>query len=165
MIRESYLLWYKLKKIKRFGKDNRTAARIRFLDSSIYGIRVKAFLQLIGYILICFVFISTLVFLSPAKTSKHNHIETKSGKPANEEKVFKIASMFMCSCNKCKMESLEVCKCNRAVEERNLIRKCTEQEDPIGKIVQTIAKQYGFLKAEYADDYDVDKSQIWSNSN
>lgn len=154
-----------MKRLKRFEKYKATTARIPFIESFIYGIKVKAFLLLLGFILLSFIFISTLVFLSPAKTSKHNHIETKSGKPANEEKVFKIASMFMCSCNKCKMESLEVCKCNRAVEERNLIRKCTEQEDSVGKIVQTIAKHYGFLKAEYANNYDVDKSQIWSNSN
>ncbi|KAF0153543.1 MAG: hypothetical protein FD143_75 [Ignavibacteria bacterium] len=154
-----------MKKIKRLGRQNTTTVRNHFLDSSIYGIQVKAFLQLIGYILICFIFISTLVFLFPAKTSKHNHIETKSSKPAIEENVVKIASMFICSCQKCKMESLEVCKCNRAIEERNLIRKCTEQEETVNNIVLTIAERYGFLKAEYANNYNVDKSQIWSNSN
>lgn len=154
-----------MKKIKRLGKYNTTTNRIRFLDSSIYGIQVKAFLQLISYILICFIFITTLVFLFPARTSKHNHIEKKSSKPANEEKVINIASMFICSCPECKMESLEICKCNRAIEERNLIRKCTEQKETVNKIVLTIAERYGFLKAEYANNYDVDKSQIWSNSN
>lgn len=154
-----------MKKIKRLGKQNTTTDRIRFLDSSIYGIQVKAFLQSIGYILICFIFISTLVFLSPVKNSRHNHIETKSSNPAIEAKVFKIASMFICSCRKCKKESLEVCKCNRAIEERNLIRKYTEQNETVDKVVLTIAERYGFLKAEYANNYNVDKSQTWSNSN
>ncbi len=154
-----------MKNNKHFGKHNTTTFRKRFWDSSIYGIQVKAFFQLIGYILICFIFITILVFLFPARTSKHNHIETKSSKPAIEEKVVKIASMFMCSCSECKMESLEVCKCNRAIEERNLIRKCTEQEETVNKIVITIAEQYGFLKAKYANNYNVNKSQIWSNSN
>ncbi len=154
-----------MKKIKQLGKHNTTTTSIRFLDSSIYGIQVKAFLKLFGYIFLCFVFISTLVFLFPAKTSIHNHIETKSSKPGIEEKVVKIASMFICSCKKCKMESLEVCKCNRAIEERNLIRKYTEQNETVEKVVLTIAERYGFLKAEYANNYDVAKSQIWSNSN
>ena len=112
-----------------------------------------------------FIFISTLVFLSPVKSSKHNHVETKSNNPAIEVKVFEIASMFKCSCKKCPVESLEVCKCNRAIEERNLIRKYTEQNETVDKVVLTIAERYGALKAEYASNYDVDKSQIWTNTN
>lgn len=154
-----------MKNIKRLGKHNTTTDRTRFLDSSIYGIQIKAFLQLISYILICFIFISALVFLLPTKTSNHNHIETKSSKPAIEEKVVKIAAMFICSCKKCPIESLETCKCKRAIEERNLIRKSAEEEETVNKIVLTIAVRYGFLKAEYANNYNVDKSQIWTNSN
>lgn len=154
-----------MKRLKRFEKYKATTNTIPFLQSYIYGVKVKAFLQLIGFIILCFTFISTLVIISPVKDSKHSHVETKSSSQAIEAKVFKIASMFRCSCKKCPIESLEVCKCNRAIEERNFIRKYTEQEDSVGKIVQTIAKHYGFLKAEYANNYDVDKSQIWSNSN
>jgi|GEM_PF-3784184 cytochrome c-type biogenesis protein CcmH/NrfF len=154
-----------MKRLKRFEKYKATTNTIPFLQSYIYGVKVKAFLQLIGFIILCFTFISILVFISPAKDSKHAHIETKSSSPAIEEKVFEIASMFRCSCKKCPVESLEVCKCNRAIEERNLIRKCTEQEENVIKIVLTIAERYGFLKAEYANNYNVDKSQIWTNTN
>ena len=154
-----------MKRLKRFEKYKATTNTIPFLQSYIYGVKVKAFLQLIGFIILCFTFISILVFISPAKDSKHANIETKSSSPAIEEKVFEIASMFRCSCKKCPVESLEVCKCNRAIEERNLIRKCTEQEENVIKIVLTIAERYGFLKAEYANNYNVDKSQIWTNTN
>ncbi|MFA7422070.1 MAG: hypothetical protein WCZ90_20465 [Melioribacteraceae bacterium] len=154
-----------MKRLKRFEKYKATTASVPFLESFIYGIKVKAFLLLLGFILLNFVFILTLVFLSPVKSSKHNHVETKSNNAAIETKVFEIASMFRCSCKKCPVESLELCKCNRAIEERNLIRKYTEQNETIDKVVVGIAERYGFLKAEYASNYDVDKSQIWTNTN
>lgn len=149
----------------KFEKYKSTTDGISFLESVFYGIKVKAFLQLIGFILLCFTFISTIVFLSPVKSSKHTHIETKSNKRAIEAKVFEIASMFMCSCKKCPIESLEVCKCNRAVEERNLIRTCLKKNETLNNVVLKIAERYGAFKAEYANNYDVDKSQIWTNTN
>ncbi len=154
-----------MKRLKRFEKYKATTARIPFIESFIYGIKVKAFLLLLGFILLSFIFISTLVLLSPVKSSNHNHVETNSNNPAIEVKIFEIASMFMCSCKKCPVASLEVCKCNRAVEERNLIRKYTEQSETVDKIVLTIAERYGALKAEYANKFDVDKSQIWTKTN
>lgn len=154
-----------MKRLKRFEKYKATTNTIPFLQSYIYGVKVKAFLQLIGFIILCFTFISTLVIISPVKDSKHSHVETKSSSQAIEAKVFKIASMFRCSCKKCPIESLEVCKCNRAIEERNFIRKYTEQNETLDKVVVAIAERYGFLKAEYASNYDVDKSKIWTNTN
>lgn len=154
-----------MKKLKRFEKYKAHTDRISFLESVFYGIKVKAFLQLIGFIILCFTIISTLIILSPVKDSKHTHIETKNSIPAIEAKVFELASMFMCSCKKCPIESLEVCKCNRAIEERNLIRKCIEGNETVDKVVSAIAERYGALKSEYANNYDVDKSKIWTNTN
>ena len=146
-----------MKRFKRFEKYKATTASVPFLESFIYGIKVKAFLLLLGFILLNFVFILTLVFLSPVKSSKHNHVETKSNNPAIETKVFEIASMFRCSCKKCPVESLELCKCNRAIEERNLIRKSVGQDKPIESIVLNIAQQYGAIKEQYAIHYNIDQ--------
>lgn len=133
-------------------------------NRSFYGIPLKNLFLLTGFIFLVFSFIGLLEILSPTKVNQSRKMETKSKNPVIEAKVFDIASKFICSCGKCNEKSLEVCKCERAIEERNLIRKNTEQKESIDKIVLIIANRYGFLKSEYANNFKVDKSKIWTNS-
>jgi predicted RNA-binding Zn-ribbon protein involved in translation (DUF1610 family) len=89
-------------------------------------------------------------------------VELKSSNPVVEAKVFEIASKFVCSCGTCNEESLEVCKCEAAVEERQFIRDYLEQNQKPEDIVVAVANKYGWMKAEFAANYNVDASRVWN---
>lgn len=91
-------------------------------------------------------------------------VEVKSSNPAVEAKVFEIASKFICSCGSCNYESLEVCTCGRAIEERQFIRDYLEQNHEPENVVIAVANKYGFLKAEFAAQYNMDPSRVWSSN-
>lgn len=90
--------------------------------------------------------------------------ETKSSNPVVEAKVFEIASKFVCSCGSCNEESLEKCKCAIAVEEREFVRDYLEKKGKPEDIIAALANKYGYLKAEYANAYNIDKSKTWSST-
>ncbi len=90
-------------------------------------------------------------------------VETKSSDPVVESQVYAIASKFVCSCQSCDQLPLESCKCGIAVEERQFIRSYLEKNQKPDDIVVTLANQYGWLKAEFAAQYKVDKSKVWNN--
>lgn len=89
-------------------------------------------------------------------------VEIKSSNPAIESQVYAIASKFVCSCQSCNQLPLESCKCGIAVEERQFIRVYLEKNKKPDDIVVALANQYGWLKAEFASEYKVDKSKVWS---
>jgi response regulator RpfG family c-di-GMP phosphodiesterase len=89
--------------------------------------------------------------------------EQKSTNPAVEAKVFEIASKFVCSCGSCNEESLEVCSCGRAIEERQFIRNYLEQNQKPEDIIVAVANRYGWIKAEFAANYNVDASKVWKS--
>lgn len=91
-------------------------------------------------------------------------VELKSTNPVVETKVYEIASKFVCSCGSCNEESLELCKCERAVEERQFIRDYLEQNQKTDDIVIAVANKFGWIKAEFASNFNIDSSRIWSPS-
>jgi len=90
--------------------------------------------------------------------------EVKSSNPVVETKVYDIASKFVCSCGSCNEESLEICKCERAIEERQFIRDYLEQNQKTDDIVIAVANKFGWIKAEFASNFKIDSSRIWSPS-
>lgn len=90
--------------------------------------------------------------------------ESKSSNPVVEAGVFTIASKFVCSCGSCGEQSLEKCKCATAVEERQFVRDYLEKKNKPEDIVVALADSYGFLKAEYANEFKVDSSKTWSST-
>lgn len=88
--------------------------------------------------------------------------EVKSSNPAVEAQVYEIASKFACSCGTCGEESLEKCTCPRAVEERQFIRDYVERKGNPTDITVALANKYGYLKAEYAKNYNIDPSKVWT---
>lgn len=75
--------------------------------------------------------------------------------------VNNIASMFICSCGKCK-DSLEICNCEKAVEERNFIKERIDKKVSNVNITVALAGEYGFMKSAYAKDYNVKDSQVFN---
>lgn len=88
-------------------------------------------------------------------------VEVKSNNPAIESKVTEIASKFICSCGTCNEKSLEICTCPTAIEERSIIRKALEQNKSNKEIIYLVANKYGWLKTQFASQYEVDESKIW----
>lgn len=89
-------------------------------------------------------------------------IELKSNNAVIEAKVYDLASKFVCSCGSCNEEPLESCLCPTAVEERQFIRDYLEKNQNADDIVIALANKYGWLKAEFASEYNVDVSKIWN---
>jgi len=89
-------------------------------------------------------------------------LELKSENLVIEAKVYDIASKFVCSCGTCGEEALETCKCGRAIEERNFVREYLELDWKTEDIIIALANRYGYLRSEFANTYNVDKSKIWT---
>lgn len=112
-----------------------------------------------------FVSIGVIALLNPLFFTNEEELypkESKSLNPAVEAKVFEIASKFVCSCGDCNEESLEKCKCAKAFEERQFVRDYLERNNKDEDIIAALANRYGYLKAEYAKNYNIDKSKIWT---
>lgn len=88
-------------------------------------------------------------------------VETKSANPVIEAKVFEIASKFVCSCGSCNEEPLETCKCATAVDERQFIRDYLQENQKPDDIILAVANKYGWLEAEFASTFNVDRSKVW----
>lgn len=103
--------------------------------------------------------------LDKSRIYEQTSFEVKSSNPAVEAKVYELATKFVCSCGTCNEESLEKCTCQRAIEERQFIRDYLERNGNPDDIVIALANKYGYLKAEYAKNYKVDKSKTWAATN
>lgn len=111
---------------------------------------------IIGSLLIAISF--DLIF-RPQKTEIP--VEVKSTNPVIEAKVFEIASKFVCSCGSCNEEPLETCKCATAVDERQFIRDYLLENQKPDYIILAVANKYGWLEAEFASTFNVDRSKVW----
>lgn len=89
--------------------------------------------------------------------------EIKSSNPVVEAGVYDIASKFVCSCGSCGEQSLEICKCERATEERQFIRTFLEQNQKPDDIIIAVANKYGWMKAEFASNSNIDPSKVWNS--
>ena len=156
-------------KIKYEHKQNRSINEIHSADRS-NSKKIKIFWIATGAAVTIILCIAVFIETSNNNFDKNEFpipkgiSEVKSNDPMIEAKVYEIASKFVCSCGSCNEESLEICKCERSIEERQFIRDYLQQNQKPDAIVIALANKYGWMKAEFASIYNVDKSKIW-NSN
>ncbi len=149
----------RVKKKKKNSKAS-TAHNKNFQQKKI---ELRPFLITVVVIIVSFITIVLIDSWKNKNTSPVKNREIKSTNPAVEAIVYEIASKFVCSCGSCGEESLEKCTCPRAVEERQFIRDYVEKNSQQKDIVVALANRYGYLKAKYASDYNVDASRIWKS--
>ncbi len=135
--------------------------RKRKITSGNKSFGLKPFLITLVLIIISFITIITIDFLTRAQIPSNSIVESKSKNPLIEATVYEIASKFVCSCGNCGEQSLEKCTCKRAIEERQFIRDYLEKNSKKDDVVIALANKYGYLKSSYAKNYKLDPSKIW----
>lgn len=128
-------------------------------------LNLKPLLITVGVVIVTIIVASSfdLIFHKYPKNIQYQ-TEIKSNNPVIEANVRSIASKFICSCGSCNEQPLETCQCPTAKEEREFIRQELEQNKNTDNIIVSIANKYGWLKAEFASQYKVDKSRTWSKN-
>ena len=128
-------------------------------------INVKPLLITVGIVIVTIIIAASfdLIFHKYPKNLQYQ-TEIRSNNPVLEANVKTIASKFICACGTCNEQPLETCACPTAIEERDYIRQELQQNKTPDNIVVSVANKYGWLKAEFASLYKVDKSRTWSNT-
>jgi hypothetical protein len=114
----------------------------------------------LGSVILVFSFDS---IFRPSPNHNEPQFERISKNPIIEAGVYDIASKFVCSCGSCNEEPLETCTCPTAIEEREIIRKYLQQNQDPDQIVLAVANRYGWLKSEFASNYNVNENRIFRN--
>lgn len=146
------------------NKNNKHSSfEIKSKKASI-GVGFKPLLTTIVVLLAVIIVIAIMNNWSDKDENAQSPREAKSSNPVVDLAVFDIASKFVCSCGKCGEISLEKCKCPTAIEERQFVRDYFERKKKPEEIVVALANRYGYLKAEYAKEFNVDNSNTWSST-
>jgi len=151
----------KQKSKKRLRHESKNSFKKNVTRKNSFFKNLKLLWITVGVVIGTIIFISSLELIFQ-KNEPEVPVEQKSRYPVVEAKVYEIASKFICSCGSCNEEPLETCKCATAVEERQFIRDYLEKNQEPGDIVIAVANKYGWMKAEFASNYNVDVSRIWN---
>lgn len=80
-------------------------------------------------------------------------IEKKTNNMELENKVYEVASKFVCACGSCGEEPLESCTCQTAQEERQFIRQALQQGQSVDEGIIAVNMNFGWIKDEYRSQY------------
>lgn len=153
----------KQKSKKQLRQESKNSLKKNMIRKNSYFNNLKFLWIPVGVVIGTVIIVLSLeLIFNKYPNSSEIPIEQKSTNPIVEAKVYEIASKFICSCGSCNEEPLETCKCATAAEERQFIRDYLEKNQNPDDIVIAVANKYGWMKAEFASNYNLDVSRIWN---